>query len=523
MATADKPTTVAENVPKVYHAGQMTVVENAKCLKGSKTDTAILLDDVSPVEHTMGVKVHGKNLFDKSTLQKDSVTKNLTQINNGFTFQTSATHKTMGVYSHIFLSAGTYYCSGIISSSDSLKGGWSIYDYDKNVFVINNSYKGTINASFTITESKTYRLVFYAPHSSAVDTTITVTNVQLELGTKATDYEPYNSDIQNVHSKNLIPYPYRDTTKTVNGITFTDNGDGSITIKGTATTDAAFSLCKIDFGDKPINAISVNSATNGIYTASKRLYYNQNHKGTTINIISGSTVDEIIYPQIELGTTATAYAKYHEPYPLVVSRYGKNLVTAQQVYSGCRDYQVVTIDDKTAVRFIDSKESKWEGIHFAPNTQYTVSFDFKVTPYSATATSTRSMLFSFFYDDNTTKPLVSDRTEDWLHITGTSSANKTVVGLGIYSYNYVNYVYIDVNSFQLEEGTSETDYEPYIAPTEYTPNANGTVEGVESLYPSTTLLTNDPYGKVYIDCDYYKDIDKAFNELSSAIALSGGE
>ena len=63
MATADKPTTVAENVPKVYHAGQLNVVENTECLKGSKTGTAMLIDDVSPVEHTMGVKVHGKNLL----------------------------------------------------------------------------------------------------------------------------------------------------------------------------------------------------------------------------------------------------------------------------------------------------------------------------------------------------------------------------------------------------------------------------------------------------------------------------
>lgn len=34
-------------------------------------------------------------------------------------------------------------------------------------------------------------------------------------------------------SKNLLVYPYTNTTKTTNGITFTDNGDGSITINGT--------------------------------------------------------------------------------------------------------------------------------------------------------------------------------------------------------------------------------------------------------------------------------------------------
>ena len=41
---------------------------------------------------------------------------------------------------------------------------------------------------------------------------------------------------------NLLPYPYSNKTKTVNGITFTDNGDGTITANGTATADAKFVL-----------------------------------------------------------------------------------------------------------------------------------------------------------------------------------------------------------------------------------------------------------------------------------------
>lgn len=41
-------------------------------------------------------------------------------------------------------------------------------------------------------------------------------------------------------SFNIISYPYSDHTKTVNGITFTDNGDKSITVNGTATGRATF-------------------------------------------------------------------------------------------------------------------------------------------------------------------------------------------------------------------------------------------------------------------------------------------
>jgi len=41
-------------------------------------------------------------------------------------------------------------------------------------------------------------------------------------------------------AKNLLPYPFYQTTRTTNGITFTDNGDGTITANGTATADAIF-------------------------------------------------------------------------------------------------------------------------------------------------------------------------------------------------------------------------------------------------------------------------------------------
>ena len=52
---------------------------------------------------------------------------------------------------------------------------------------------------------------------------------------------------------------------------------------------------------------------------------------------------------------------------------------------------------------------------------------------------------------------------------------------------------------------------------QYTPNSDGTVEGVTSLYPTTVLLT-DKEG-VVIDCEYNRDINKAFAELQAAIMV----
>lgn len=118
----------------------------------------------------------------------------------------------------------------------------------------------------------------------------------------------------NVHGKNLIPYPYANTTKEMYGITFTDNGDGSITINGTATNAAYFILQKDAEYGGTINAMAVESATNGAYVASSRLYYNSINKMLTVNINTGATItNETIYPQLEKGTTLSAYEPYLDP------------------------------------------------------------------------------------------------------------------------------------------------------------------------------------------------------------------
>lgn len=46
-------------------------------------------------------------------------------------------------------------------------------------------------------------------------------------------------------SPNLLPYPYYHTTRTSNGITWTDNGDGTITANGTATSGTVFTCVQV--------------------------------------------------------------------------------------------------------------------------------------------------------------------------------------------------------------------------------------------------------------------------------------
>ena len=66
---------------------------------------------------------------------------------------------------------------------------------------------------------------------------------------------------------------------------------------------------------------------------------------------------------------------------------------------------------------------------------------------------------------------------------------------------------------QLEVGKVASDYEEYKGE-QYTPNPDGTVDGVTSLYPTTTLFT-DTEG-VNITAEYNKDTNKVINEISES-------
>lgn len=76
------------------------------------------------------------------------------------------------------------------------------------------------------------------------DTEINANNFIYEpyTGGKPSPSIDYPQDIKTCQGDNILPYPYVDKTKTINGITFVDNGDGSISVNGTATNNASFTL-----------------------------------------------------------------------------------------------------------------------------------------------------------------------------------------------------------------------------------------------------------------------------------------
>ena len=203
-----------------------------------------------------------------------------------------------------------------------------------------------------------------------------------------------------------------------------------------------------------------------------------------------------------------------------VNALGKNLITFPYTYEG-HTYGVGDSYTHNGVTF-------------------TVNADRSIT---ANGTATTDVVFCFFDAHNTC--LANDDNPMSVTLSGCPSGGSSTT----YFLTQRNYGFKDVgsgitfqthfgmNSYaitiksgttvenlvfkpQLELGTTATEYEPYITPTEYTPTADGTVNGVTSLYPNTTLTT-DTNG-ILIDCEYNRDINKAFAELQQAILSLGG-
>lgn len=142
------------------------------------------------------------------------------------------------------------------------------------------------------------------------------------------------------YGKNLIPYPYTDTTKTINGITFTDNGDGSITVNGTATANAIYfvrtntnftvekgiytlSGCPTG-GNKSSYSLGIdvyNDKTwlKNFFDYGEGVFVDLTSSVFTglpvyIRVVTGTTVNNLVFkPMLELGNTATDYEPYKTP------------------------------------------------------------------------------------------------------------------------------------------------------------------------------------------------------------------
>ena len=214
--------------------------------------------------------------------------------------------------------------------------------------------------------------------------------------------------------------------------------------------------------------------------------------------------------QIEEGVTATGYTPYVAPSSVRLLAHGKNLVDpaayAKASDSTAVDGDIFTTKFETSGAYVNAPWSK--PITNPPGT-YTVTF----VPVS----------------DRACANIIVYAADDGAVITSMGSAglnNRTSLTFTVNERFYVSLGGpIKENQgthsykLQLEVGTTATEYEPYKTSGEYTPAEDGTCE-VTSIAPTMTLTT-DTEGAV-VDCEYNRDINKAFEQFAQAILSMGG-
>lgn len=149
------------------------------------------------------------------------------------------------------------------------------------------------------------------------------------------------------YGKNLIPYLYVSSTKTVNGLTFTDNGNGSITVNGTPTGFADFTLAfvpvkpgqtytlfKNQTGANNISFVITeyfNQSTQKAHTSDSSentLTFTTSENTNKLSVAIKRTKDDTactgtFKPQLELGNAVTDYELYKAPLTYTADSDGK--------------------------------------------------------------------------------------------------------------------------------------------------------------------------------------------------------
>ena len=358
-----------------------------------------------------------------------------------------------------------------------------------------------------------------------------------------------------VSSKNLLDTTgIMGTSITAYGGTLTCGEDGGITGNGTPTNAIAFSTNNgLDKHFLPSATYVLSSS--GEYTNITCSVYLRNSSGSSIvslgvsesgksTVINCADYPEYNYMtfeikrgkndiemsgtayfQLEAGSTATAYTPYVSDFSSVkVSRYGKNLfeyklgdlgtgefieylsngavmkgnysegannnaynngwfnltkskvdVKAGDVMTISCDYTLLELDEhRTIDEFTKGNNTKKVGLYLKNSTEGL--YKYPITQPKTLGETIRMYCTYTITTDNTYWPTI------------TLNSNK-----------------VRIENIQIEVGSDSTDFEEYKGKQIMVANADGTVEGLTSVSPTMTLLT-DTSG-VNINCEYYTHIN----------------
>ncbi len=402
----------------------------------------------------------------------------------------------------ILLESGTYKFSSTGATSTHTGVGLMIGDVGKSQMSSENPAIFVMNyGTFTITESK-YCTPFYAKYISNTD--YTITDIELrKIVLEPQPPEKYTNlvDIdyileQNPKSTTTLErtiFQGRDVLRYVAGskgssVNLTPKGgfkeNTPYTIRAMVATSIAMSGCiTVYYTDGTYSQLRLATLAPNIEANVFReiVFFTGTYK--TISKITGN-YDSAQYIYIDIDSFSIIEGVSHTPYiPENTSKHrislkmsSKNIADICQLYrySGEIESLSTTSDIRTFIktdeqgRYILSNYSAagygkdgyadarrmLQGI-FKPSTQYTISFD-------CTSTTVATNI-SIRYTDGSSGsiPAISGWTDSSTvyHVSFTTAAGKTIDAIQL-NYNS-GFCYIYLDTLQIEEGTQETEHEPF--------------------------------------------------------------
>ncbi len=339
-------------------------VENITKIEGTAEGKNIYIDDAS-AEPLIDIMLEGesqqatrsgKNLLDNTAT---------TKISNGITFTVNSdgtvlvdgTNDTSAnsslVINRYDLSPGTYILNGCPSGGASNTYRLAIQETG-SYSILGSIDIGNGSGEFTIDATTSVQIAIF------IQKGLTINNLlfkpMLREATIADDtYEQYGaspstdylSKIENLEGENICPS--LNTTRTINGVTFTKNKDGSITMNGTATAEVNYPinvntttntrtvLLKANSKYRMLSSYESgkyitqvfylkNNATT--YTSSLIETVEETKAGMYIRVYKDAVLDNVtIYPQITKGEEYKPYVPYNS---LGFLDIGENLIKARE-------------------------------------------------------------------------------------------------------------------------------------------------------------------------------------------------